>query len=415
MTFLKSHRAKYRDYFVRRYLSSSSPSPPFSSAPQLPPPPPPPPPSVGHIQLSNRALISLTGYDASRFLQGLTTANIPPRSVRSSSTVPATRPQPPAIYSAFLNAQGRLLNDVFIYPSVEESSTEESFLIEVDASEQDRLLRWLKRYKLRAKIVLRAVDSDEYTTWSAWDDDKSAKHRSVARALGSGTVTYSDNRVPSFGHRILLPHTSSRPDSTSHTSLGLSHDSKPATLVQYTLRRYLHGLPEGQSELQREVALLQESCLDYMGGVDFRKGCYVGQELVIRTQHTGVVRKRVLPVVLYSGDEGCDSEASCAPETLSYDFDKAKKLSDFSNRIAIGADIIAVGGKNRRIAKWMGGVGNVGLALWRLENMDGIFKIKAGDEGGKVDENDMMEVRVKPFVPDWWAERTKAAQGSLGR
>ena len=410
MTFLKSYRTICGRCLARRYLSSSPSSPPFSSLPH--PLPPPPPPSVGHTRLSNRALISITGHDASRFLQGLATANVPPFSVLSLSAPPVTRPQPPAIYSAFLNAQGRLLNDVFIYPAVENPSSEESFLIEVDASEQDRLLRWLKRYKLRSKIVLRAVDSEEYTIWSAWDNGKSAQTRCSVQALDSGDVSYPDNRVPSFGHRILLPYASSSSDAASHPSLGLSHDSEPATLAQYTLRRYLHGLPEGQTELQREVALLQESCLDYMGGVDFRKGCYVGQELVIRTQHTGVVRKRVLPVLLYSSDEDSETEAASVPETLCYDTDEAKKLDEFSSRVPIGADIIAVGGKNGRIAKWLGRVGNVGLALWRLENMDGVFKIKAGDEEGKVDENGRMEVRVKPFMPNWWAER-KAGTGSV--
>ena len=409
MALLKSYSAICGRCLIRRSLSTSSSLPLSSSVPYLPTPPPPP--FTGHVRLSNRALISLTGHDASRFLQGLTTANISPSSIPSSSAPPETPPQTPAIYSAFLNAQGRILNDVFIYPVVENYSREESFLIEVDASEQDRLLRWLKRYKLRAKIVLRPVTSDEYTIWSAWDDGKPVQDESVARKLDSGTVTYPDNRVPSFGHRILVPHTSGNPDSTNQAVLGLPHDSKPSTLEQYTLRRYLHGLPEGQYELQREVALLQESCLDYMGGVDFRKGCYVGQELVIRTQHTGVVRKRVLPVVLYCGDDS-ESDAASAPKTLSYDYDKAKMLSDFSNRIPIGGDIIAVGSKNRRIAKWMGGVGNVGLALWRLENMDGVFKIKAGDGEGNVDKSDMMDLRVKPFVPEWWAER-KAGTGSV--
>ncbi len=79
----------------------------------------------------------------------------------------------------------------------------------------------------------------------------------------------------------------------------------------YQIRRYLHGVAEGQDEIQREQALPLESNMDVMGGVDFHKGCYVGQELTIRTKHRGVVRKRILPCILYS-------EGTPVPERLAY-------------------------------------------------------------------------------------------------
>ena len=405
--------------FVRRHLSSGI----VNDLPSAIPP-------AGHARLTNRALISLTGRDASRFLQGLTTANIPPTSVAAPST---TASKPTAIYSAFLNAQGRLLYDVFIYPVTNIAqpefspfqSQDESFLIEVDATEQDRLFRWLKRYKLRSKVSLRVVNPEECGVWSSWDDAESsptAKETDIANKSDGyirKAANFPDLRAPELGQRLLLPQTLDSPSNSSEASrtaaLGLKNHSEHSTLTQYTIRRYLYGVPEGQAELPRETALLQESCIDYMGGVDFRKGCYVGQELVIRTQHTGVVRKRILPVLLYNntilanrtGDTGSGNEK--ASLDLEYNASEARSMKQQGPEPLPGADIVKVDGKGRRIAKWMGGVGNLGLALWRLENMEGEFAIKGEAlESGNTPEALTREVKVKPFVPKWWNERKRS-------
>ncbi|MCJ1431291.1 ccr4 associated factor [Xylographa pallens] len=405
--------------FVRRHLS-------YGVVNDLPSAIPP----AGHAHLTNRALISLTGQDASRFLQGLTTANIPPRSVGAPST---TASEPAAIYSAFLNAQGRLLHDVFIYPVTDIAqpgfspfrSQDESFLIEVDATEQDRLFRWLKRYKLRSKISLRVMNPEECGVWSSWDDAGSsltAKETDISNNSNGyirKAAIFSDLRAPELGHRLLLPQALESPSYTSETpgtaALGLKNHSEHSTLTQYTIRRYLYGIPEGQAELPRETALLQESCVDYMGGVDFRKGCYVGQELVIRTQHTGVVRKRILPVLLYdnttlanrTGDVGSGNED--ASPGLEYNASEARRMKQQGPEPLPEADIVKVDGKGRRIAKWMGGVGNLGLALWRLENMEGEFAIKGEAlDSGNTPGALTSKVKVKPFVPKWWNERKRS-------
>ena len=75
-----------------------------------------------------------------------------------------------------------------------------------------------------------------------------------------------------------------------------------SSLEAYTLRRSLLGVAETPEELVPGQALPLEASLELQYGVDFRKGCYVGQELTARTHHTGVVRKRVVPVLLYELD-----------------------------------------------------------------------------------------------------------------
>ena len=169
----------------------------------------------------------------------------------------------------------------------------------------------------------------------------------------------------------------------------------------------MKGGPEGQGEILKESALPQESNIDYMGGIDFRKGCYVGQELTIRTHHTGVVRKRILPVQLYNADER-------QPDELVYSWD-SKVMMPLQ-----GANISRVDKKGRSAGKWIGGVGNVGLALCRLEIMTNTMLASESSQWKPDDEFKVAwdavegrpagEVKVKAFVPSWHAERAEHQQ-----
>lgn len=351
----------------RRYLST----------PRLPPPPPP----KGYVRLTTRRLISLRGRDASHFLQGLTTRNIP--SVTSSADLQSTQ----GFYSAFLNASGRVLHDVFIYPDRRLKGQDDvGFLIEVDAEEVQTLARHLKRYKLRAKVTVEIVDDGEVQVWSAWDNDST-----LGDILGEGTLSHCDDqRVEGMGKRLVLPG-ATKP----------SMDAEMVDIGVYEVRRMLKGVAEGQMEILKESALPLESNMDYTGGIDFRKGCYVGQELTIRTYHTGVVRKRILPVQLYNSDS--------APQTLNYD--------PASDIVAPPKEtkIQKSNGKGRSTGKWLGGVGNIGLALCRLENMTDIVLTGESNQWNPDDEFILSwpeaggraggEVRIKAFVPDWHRNR----------
>lgn len=275
-----------------------------------------------------------------------------------------------------------------------------SCFIEVDANEIESLVKHLKRHKLRSKVTIRIVEEGEWEVFAAWNDSKPPSSNSSIQAVPdpSEQITFTDPRVPNFGHRILL----SAPSSASkEEALARSHlpESLPESeLSYYTLRRYLHGIPEGQAEIIREQALPQESDIDFMNGIDFRKGCYVGQELTIRTHHTGVVRKRILPVQLYRTGNGM-------PERLEYDKDWMGGVP------AAGTNIKKVEGKGRSTGKFLAGIGNVGLALCRLEMMT---DVRLTAEGGTYKEGDEFavevqkggkETRIKPFVPVWMRDK----------
>ena len=356
------HCRRVTPRLFRRYNTISSPKLPNS-------------PPTACARLPTRRLISLRGHDASHFLQGLTSQNIP-----------SQRPSP-CFYSAFLNASGRVLHDVFIYPDADAEKEGSGFLIEVDANEVDALARHLKRYKLRAKVGIRVVDEAELSIWATW-----GKQSTFDVSLRAGGL---DQRAPDMGRRVILPG-----------DLKLEGSVRQVEGDSYDIRRMMMGVAEGQGEILKESALPQESNIDYMGGIDFRKGCYVGQELTIRTHHTGVVRKRILPVQLYSSEGD-----SRPPDSLIY---------DESTKIVLppkGANISRVDKKGRSAGKWLGGVGYIGLALCRLEIMTDTvltgegsqwspeheFKVawepEEGREGG--------EVRVKAFVPSWHQSRAE--------
>ena len=155
----------------------------------------------------------------------------------------------------------------------------------------------------------------------------------------------------------------------------------------------LHGVAEGQSEIVRETALPLESNLDYMGGIDFRKGCYVGQELTIRTRHTGVVRKRILPVMLF------DLRRGEVPRSLEYHGQR-----ELAGLVREGTADVKGEGRGRKVGKWLGGMGDLGLALWRLE-------AGGGEAGGlRLDgygdgEGEDGSIGVRAFVPEWLKEK----------
>ncbi|ROW12211.1 hypothetical protein VMCG_00592 [Cytospora schulzeri] len=361
-----------------------------------------PPPQSGLVSLSSRRLISVSGPDSPKFLQGVVTQNI----LAGSGDKPY---RDEGFYAAFLNATGRVLHDVFVYPdnrkpegggSTSNSSAGpgESFLIEVDAGDAARLERHIKRYKLRAKFNVRLLDPGEVTVWHGWDGEG----RAALDSLTSGVEDFHrfaqlrDPRAPGLGYRMLKAG-----DREPLVDLPRVADEKEEEV--YRVRRYLMGVPEGPAELVREQALPLEGNLDLMGGIDFRKGCYVGQELTIRTKHRGVVRKRILPVMIY--DEGSEM-----PQELAY----VPGAADAAGAVPADTSIARLGRKGRSAGKYLRGVGNVGLALCRLETMTGlvlpgetavgsynpadefVMEQQPGEDG-----NGGFSVKIKAFVPEW--------------
>lgn len=363
---------------------------------------PPKPPASGFAALPSRRVISVSGPDAAKYLQGVITSSI---------ATPEARPRTAGFYTAFLSAQGRVLHDVFVFPDTiiagkdaGPDGLKENFLIEVDANEAERLEKHIRRYKLRAKFDVRLLPPSEVSVWHLWDDFAPGSLESdLARVVGS-SILLRDPRAPGLGLRLLQA-------GDKLPSAELEQRSEDA----YRIRRYLRGVPEGQDEIVREHALPLESNMDIMNGIDFHKGCYVGQELTIRTKHRGVVRKRILPCVIYD-------KKRAAPASLQYQSGEEEQdhgpESLTADMIPRDTSIGRFGKKGRSAGKWLKGVGNIGLALCRLEIMTDIAlpgetasaAFSREDEflldwaGDGETSGNASSAKVKAFVPDWLRE-----------
>ncbi|EUC47319.1 hypothetical protein COCMIDRAFT_90605 [Bipolaris oryzae ATCC 44560] len=317
----------------------------------------------GFASLPHRRLIALSGPDTAKFLQGLITNNVDPD--RSSS-----------FYSAFLDARGRILWDVFVWvwPELVAEKGHWACHIEVDEGELEALKKHLKRHKLRSKIQIEEISPDAVRVWSSWGS-------AIEQANTQGLIAnLKDPRAPNM-HRYLA-------DANAETIID---GAQPADVQEYHLQRYRNGIPEGQIEIPRESALPMECNIDLSQGIDFKKGCYVGQELTIRTKHTGIVRKRILPVELYT---------TATLATLPEHGTDIKQLDESGNIK-----------KGRATGKFVAGIGNVGLAMCRLENMT---HMKVSAEGGTwkpgmefgCETKDGI-VKIKPLLYDWFVLRER--------
>ena len=278
---------------------------------------------------------------------------------------------------------------------------EPGLIIEVDANEVENLARHLKRFKLRAKVGIEILDDSKWGVWARWPGRTNEDIKQDEIWLPDGRASLRGSEKLQMGDRVIRPR---------HQSGEIGEE---ISSHEYNVRRMMLGVAEGQSEIIKESALPQESNIDYMMGLDYRKGCYVGQELTIRTFHTGVVRKRILPVQLY--DTSRDHKP---PEKLQYD-ENLKLVMPPK-----GANITRVDGRGRSAGKWLGGVGNIGLALCRLEAMTDTmitteriqwspgheFKVAWEAEDGAAGR----EVKIKAFVPEWHTEKAESLS-SLGR
>ena len=391
--------------------------------------------------LRSRSLIRLTGPDVLPFLQGLLTANI----TRFELPSAAFRP----IYTAFLNAQGRILYDVFLWRGHEPNESGNApWLIDVDAASRGGLVAHLKKHKLRSKIKLENVSDEELRVHQGWIEASDNALEAEEERLGAEDEgSHEPGSAPEISSPHLawpvdrdVPMTDPRPgmgmrwlgtaegtnidpirrvpgyDESTWPSLGLVGEDA------YTVHRTLRGIAEGQNEIISGSALPQESNMDFFGGIDFRKGCYLGQELTIRTHHTGVVRKRILPVLLYKKSDPTAMGSTESNYAAYLGLPHSRENVDLPPP---GSNISKVSSRGRSTGKWLGGIGNIGLALCRLEMMTDIrlteeptqfdpgqeFKISWDAQPG----HQAGEVKVRPFVPQWLRNSITASLKSRER
>lgn len=240
------------------------------------------------IQLENlsptRSLIRIQGDQVQPFLQGLITNDL--------SHVSRGGPND-SMYTMFLNKAGRVLYDVIIY----RAGKENSFLIECDKRIDADLRKHMLLFRIRKKIDIDII-SDEQRVWTVFrrDVDPDADdHKYQEIPIRCGVLScYSDPRLKTLGVRLIA----STDNTAADIERALPGAKDTSDEYNYAQHRYRLGVGEGIYELPPEKCFPFEANCDYMHGISFHKGCYLGQEFTARTYHTGVIRKRLMPIAL---------------------------------------------------------------------------------------------------------------------
>ncbi len=192
-------------------------------------------------QLNDRSLIHITGEDVHAFLNGLVTCDMGKK-----------MPQ----FGALLSPQGKILFDFIIHAS------DTGYYIDCAKNITGDFVKRLGFYKLRAKVNIADVKG-EMGVMVSWEN------------------AGNDPRYAALGTRMIAP-------------TGPTHLSE----ADYHAHRIALGVPEGGKDFNFGEAFPHEVLMDQLNGVDFLKGCYVGQEVVSRMQHRGTARTRMMQIVL---------------------------------------------------------------------------------------------------------------------
>jgi len=278
--------------------------------------------------LPDRGVVKVAGDGARVFLHGLVTADM-------LALTPGT-----ARFCALLTPQGKIVADFMVTEA--QAKDGGGFFLDLPRALCVTVVDKLNIYKLRAKVMIENL-AETLGVLAAWDGSGATRQG----------LSFADPRLPELGLRVLLPpHLAA----TAAAELG-------AALVEpgaYEAHRIALGVPQGGSDFAYGDAFPHEADMDQLGGVDFQKGCYVGQEVVSRMEHRGTARSRAVPV-RYDGP---------AP--------------------AAGTAIMA---GDRPVGTFGSAAGGHGLALLRLDRVS-----EALAQGQPLTAG---AVAVRPFKPGW--------------
>jgi hypothetical protein len=194
--------------------------------------------------LKDRSLILISGDDAEKFLENIVTCRVAGMAINAMA------------FGALLTPQGKIMFDFFIL------RREDGFLFDLPADIAEEFAKRMTFYKLRAKVDISSMDQLSVT--ALWGDNND--------------TGIEDPRLPTMGTRYY------------------SDDLPESEDGNYDELRVANCMPEGGKDFEYGDAYPHETLMDQFGGVDFRKGCFVGQEVVSRMQHRGTVKKRIIMI-----------------------------------------------------------------------------------------------------------------------
>jgi len=214
-------------------------------------------PTTQFAHLQDRGIIRATGNEAETLLDGLLTNSL------------ARLDQGNVVHTGLLSPQGKILFDFFLIRTADE------LLLDTDRSALPDLIKRLSFYRLRADVAFEDA-SDHFTVAALWP---------ASITIPGGIIGVRDPRHPDLGLRLILP-----PDRLPEL---------PADKVSteaYHAHRIELGVPDAGLDYALADTFPHEALYDQLGSIDFKKGCFIGQEVVSRMQHRGTARKRAMRV-----------------------------------------------------------------------------------------------------------------------
>jgi folate-binding protein YgfZ len=215
--------------------------------------------------LPDRSVVKVAGDDAQKLLNGLLTADL------GLVTPQAAR------YAALLTPQGKIIVDCIVAQAPDADGG--GYFLDCPRALVTTLVGRLNFYKLRAKVSIEDL-AETLGVLAVWGDGGETKPRGLA---------YADPRLPALGLRVMLPQHGA---GTVATEIG----AETVDAAVYEAHRIALGVPRGGLDFMYGDAYPHETDMDQLHGVDFDKGCYVGQEVVSRIEHRARARTRIVPV-----------------------------------------------------------------------------------------------------------------------
>lgn len=258
--------------------------------------------------LNNRIIITLAGPERRSLLQGIITNNV-------------SGLDKGGVYSALLTPQGKFLFDFFLI------EVDDTIYLDCEKDAFTTLFQKLLMYRLRSNVEI--LDSSEKYHVLSSDDKQDG-------------ISFKDPRHPDMGYRTIVT------------------ELPEGTLSDYHSRRIKLGIPEGSHDFIMDKSTIHEGHFEDINGVDFEKGCYVGQEVIARMKYRGKIKKQMFPVSL-SGP---------APD--------------------FGAEITDE--NDNKIGDIRSHTDGFAIALFRTDKMTFGTDYKCGD------------ITVTPYKPDWISE-----------
>jgi len=216
--------------------------------------------------LPDRGIIKISGEDARKFLDNLVTTSLD--EVRAGV----------GRFGALLTPQGKIIADFLVTEAP--SGHGGGLLLDCPRELAEPLATKLNFYKLRAKVTVENLSAD-FGVLAAWGGEPSTVP----------DLAFADPRSAALGWRILLP------EAVAERASALI-GAQWTTPAAYEAHRIACGVPRGGIDFAYGDAFPHETNMDHLHGVDFDKGCYVGQEVVSRMQHRGTARTRIVSVLV---------------------------------------------------------------------------------------------------------------------